>query len=313
MKSWAKAALADASTCASVKSSAPTTPGCLNSPLATRRAARTSTTGMPRTRIAFNAPAAATAPTAEKVTFSADAFFDFDKAVLKPEGKATLQNLVGQLKGTDIEVIVATGHNNLAINRSVKQVAQHFVDGAKLQEGMLNRVSAVVREHVSEQRYTTLGQIKVDFALDEALTTGLFRVNAEVQDEFPTAEPTGPSSTRRGFTALIILVKITKKTVAPLCSSYVHVIGDELDWGQVTTMLAGSGMKWDGAAFFPKRDQRDNGPLDTPAARQALINAIRAHARVPVVEVDAAINDAMSMVWVLSSATLSSSSSSTWT
>ena len=58
------------------------------------------------------APAAATAPTAEKVTFSADAFFDFDKAVLKPEGKATLQNLVGQLKGTDIEVIVATGHTD---------------------------------------------------------------------------------------------------------------------------------------------------------------------------------------------------------
>jgi NAD-reducing hydrogenase large subunit len=44
-------------------------------------------------------------------------------------------------------LIVATGHNNLAINRSVKQVAQHFVDGNKLQEGMLNRVSAVVRAY----------------------------------------------------------------------------------------------------------------------------------------------------------------------
>lgn len=60
------------------------------------------------------APAAAVAPTptAEKVTFSADAFFDFDKAVLKPEGRATLQNLVAQLRGTDIEVIVATGHTD---------------------------------------------------------------------------------------------------------------------------------------------------------------------------------------------------------
>ena len=44
-------------------------------------------------------------------------------------------------------LIVATGHNNLAINRSVKQVAQHFVDGAQLKEGMLNRVSAVVRAY----------------------------------------------------------------------------------------------------------------------------------------------------------------------
>jgi OOP family OmpA-OmpF porin len=60
------------------------------------------------------APAAAVAPapTAEKVTFSADAFFDFDKAVLKPEGRATLQNLVAQLKNTDIEVVVATGHTD---------------------------------------------------------------------------------------------------------------------------------------------------------------------------------------------------------
>ncbi len=59
-------------------------------------------------------PAAATAraPTAEKVTYSADAFFDFDKALLKPEGKATLQTLVAKLKDTDIEVIVATGHTD---------------------------------------------------------------------------------------------------------------------------------------------------------------------------------------------------------
>jgi NAD-reducing hydrogenase large subunit len=42
---------------------------------------------------------------------------------------------------------VATGHNNLAINRSVGEVARHFVNGAKIQEGMLNRVSAVVRAY----------------------------------------------------------------------------------------------------------------------------------------------------------------------
>ncbi len=46
-----------------------------------------------------------------------------------------------------VNLIVATGHNNLAINRSVKQVAQHFIDGEKFKEGMLNRVSAVVRAY----------------------------------------------------------------------------------------------------------------------------------------------------------------------
>lgn len=42
-------------------------------------------------------------------------------------------------------LIVATGHNNLAINRGVAQVARHFIDGEKMKEGMLNRVSALVR------------------------------------------------------------------------------------------------------------------------------------------------------------------------
>jgi len=44
-------------------------------------------------------------------------------------------------------LIVATGHNNLAIAKSVEQVGMHFIDGSKLQEGMLNRVSAVVRAY----------------------------------------------------------------------------------------------------------------------------------------------------------------------
>ena len=44
-------------------------------------------------------------------------------------------------------LIVATGHNNLAIGRSIQQVSEHFIDGSKLEEGMLNRVSAVVRAY----------------------------------------------------------------------------------------------------------------------------------------------------------------------
>ena len=44
-------------------------------------------------------------------------------------------------------LLVATGHNNLAIGRSIQQVAEHYVNGAKLEEGMLNRVSAVVRAY----------------------------------------------------------------------------------------------------------------------------------------------------------------------
>lgn len=57
------------------------------------------------------APVAA-APAASKVTYAADTFFDFDKAVLKPEGKAKLDDLVGKLKGISLEVIIAVGHTD---------------------------------------------------------------------------------------------------------------------------------------------------------------------------------------------------------
>jgi NAD-reducing hydrogenase large subunit len=42
-------------------------------------------------------------------------------------------------------LIIATGHNNLAMNRGILQVARHFVRSDKLTEGMLNRVEAVIR------------------------------------------------------------------------------------------------------------------------------------------------------------------------
>src|SRR5688572_16001017 len=51
-------------------------------------------------------------PAATKVTYAADAFFDFDKAVLKPEGKAKLDDLVGKVKDINLEVIIAVGHTD---------------------------------------------------------------------------------------------------------------------------------------------------------------------------------------------------------
>lgn len=44
-----------------------------------------------------------------------------------------------------VNLIVATGHNNLAMNRAVKAIAQKYVQASKLQEGMLNRVEAAIR------------------------------------------------------------------------------------------------------------------------------------------------------------------------
>lgn len=74
---------------------------------------------------------------------------------------------------------------------------------------------------------------------------------------------------RKGpFTALIVLVRIAQPKVEPLRSTFVHVVGDEIDWGDIVLMLRSAGVSWDGAAFFPTRD--DEGglvPDETARAR----------------------------------------------
>jgi OOP family OmpA-OmpF porin len=49
-------------------------------------------------------------PVAEKVTFAADVLFDFDKSVVKPEGKAKLDDLANKVRGINLEVVIAIGH-----------------------------------------------------------------------------------------------------------------------------------------------------------------------------------------------------------
>jgi OOP family OmpA-OmpF porin len=51
-------------------------------------------------------------PVSEKATFSAEALFDFDKSVVKAEGRAALDGLLVQLQGMDTEVMVTVGHTD---------------------------------------------------------------------------------------------------------------------------------------------------------------------------------------------------------
>jgi OmpA-OmpF porin, OOP family len=57
-------------------------------------------------------PPAPPKPTSEKVTYAADAFFDFDKATLKPEAKAKMDDLVSKTSGINLEVVIAVGHTD---------------------------------------------------------------------------------------------------------------------------------------------------------------------------------------------------------
>ena len=55
-------------------------------------------------------PAPKPKPAAEKVTSAATVGFDFDQAVVKPEGKAQLDDLANKIRGINLEVVIAIGH-----------------------------------------------------------------------------------------------------------------------------------------------------------------------------------------------------------
>ena len=83
----------------------------------------------------------------QKINFSADALFDFDKAVLKPEGKAMLDELVRTLQGAKYEVIIATGHadrfGTVAYNQKLSERRANAVkEYLASKEIPLNRISA---------------------------------------------------------------------------------------------------------------------------------------------------------------------------
>ena len=46
---------------------------------------------------------------------------------------------------TKVNLLIATGQNNLAMNRTIAQIARHYIDGQHISEGILNRVEAGIR------------------------------------------------------------------------------------------------------------------------------------------------------------------------
>ena len=71
------------------------------------------------------------------------------------------------------------------------------------------------------------------------------------------------------FTIFIVLVCIADDSVTPLRSSYAHMIGDEMAWHDMRTLLDNAGTPWDGVAFYVGLD-RAGGPLPDKAAAARL-------------------------------------------
>ena len=60
------------------------------------------------------APAAKPAPASVKqaIVIQADALFDFDKSVVRPDGKKRIDEALAKLQGVDLEMVIATGHTD---------------------------------------------------------------------------------------------------------------------------------------------------------------------------------------------------------
>jgi hypothetical protein len=87
-----------------------------------------------------------------------------------------------------------------------------------------------------------------------------FTFNDWIADEFDESGP---------FTALIVLVSIGGIEVTPLRSTFLHVIGDEIDWLAFSEMMRGANVNWDGAMIMPMRDD-DGGLFEDQRARTEL-------------------------------------------
>ena len=82
----------------------------------------------------------APAPVAEKVSFASEALFDFDQSTHKPQGKAALDQLLSQLTGMDLEVIVTVGHTDAvgsdAYNQKLSQRRAEAVKAYLVAQGV---------------------------------------------------------------------------------------------------------------------------------------------------------------------------------
>ena len=48
----------------------------------------------------------------QAVVIQADALFDFDKSVLRPDGRKSIDDALAKLRGVDLELVIATGHTD---------------------------------------------------------------------------------------------------------------------------------------------------------------------------------------------------------
>lgn len=97
-------------------------------------------------------PAAKPAPKSVKqsIVIQADALFDFDKSVVRPDGKKNIDAAIAKLRGVDVEMVIATGHTDSIGTDAYNQ---------KLSERRAAAVKAyLVSKGIPAAKITTIGK-----------------------------------------------------------------------------------------------------------------------------------------------------------
>jgi OOP family OmpA-OmpF porin len=131
--------------CAGVKAAPAATPAAPSAPAAPASPAAPAAPATP-------APSAKPAPSSvrQAVVIQADALFDFDKSVLRPDGRKSIDDAMGKLRGVDLEMVIATGHTDSVGSDAYNQ---------RLSE----RRAAAVKEYlaskgIASSKITTIGK-----------------------------------------------------------------------------------------------------------------------------------------------------------
>lgn len=137
---------------ACVQSSGISHPDCVAKKAEPAKPAAPAAPAAPAKPAASTAPAAAAAPSTVKaaITIQAEALFDFDKSVLKPAGKKSIDDAVAKMQKIDVQMVIATGHTDSIGTDAYNQ---------KLSERRATTVKEyMVSKGISAAKITTLGK-----------------------------------------------------------------------------------------------------------------------------------------------------------
>ncbi|MBK8323731.1 MAG: OmpA family protein [Betaproteobacteria bacterium] len=115
-------------------------PDCM--PKAAPKSATPAAPGAPAAPAKPAAPAAKAAPASVKqaIVIQADALFDFDKSVVRPDGKKRIDEALAKLQGVDVEMVIATGHTDSvgtdAYNQKLSERRAAAVKGYLVSKGI---------------------------------------------------------------------------------------------------------------------------------------------------------------------------------